>query len=393
MMKNANRFGISFMCYSPKVYSGLDKFNLILSGKLKEKGITPVFVFYDTMECQPTIQSDLEKQGGIVELIPSKDYVGLFFSIYRLYKKYRPVFVHTHFVNYVKLLTCLLSVCFRNKHFTTFHSMIYDDTYVGYKKKKGWLKSCLLRSFFRILEERSEKLFVISKLIGRQLTEFLGHTSLKIHTLYLGVNTTVSMKTKQDVRNELGISNNAVVLLNISAKEHIKGIDLLLQALAKLLARFPEKKIILLHAGGLRSDTQYNKDYESYLYNMTKQLQLENNVMWLGIRNDIADIMPAVDIYVHPSLQEGLGMVNMEAAVASVPLVGSDVGGIPEIIQNGKNGFLFQVGNVEDLADKIAVLIDEEILRMKMGNCSREILLKEFDVNNQSDKLLNLYMQ
>lgn len=386
-------YSLEFMCYSPKVYSGLDKFNLILSGKLKEIGITPVFVFFDTMECQPTIQSDLEKQGGIVEVIPSRNYIALSCSIYGLYKKYRPVFVHTHFVNYVKLLTCLFSVYFRNKHFTTFHSMIYDDTYVGYRKKKGWLKSCLLRFFFRILEKKSEKLFVISKLIGRQLTEFLGRTSLKIHTLYLGVNTTVSMKTKQDVRNELGISNNAVVLLNISAKEHIKGIDLLLQAMAKLLARFPEKKIILLHVGGLRSGTQYNKDYESYLYNMTKQLQLENNVMWLGIRNDIADIMPAVDIYVHPSLQEGLGMVNMEAAVESVPLVGSDVGGIPEIVQNGKNGFLFQVGNVEDLADKIAVLIDEEEIRMKMGKCSREILLKEFDLNNQSDKLLNFYMQ
>lgn len=386
-------FALELICYSPKVYSGFDKFNLLLAGKMIKKGVIPVFVFYDTMKWQPTIQSDLERLGAVVELIPSKNHRKQFVAIYRLYQKYHPIFVHAHFANYVKLIACFLSFCFGNKHFTTFHSMIYDDTYTVYMKKKGWLKSCLLRFFFRILEKKSEKLFVISKLIGRQLTEFLGRTSLKIHTLYLGVNTKVSMKTKQDVRNELGISNNAVVLLNISAKEHIKGIDLLLQALAKLLARFPEKKIILLHAGGLRSDTKYNKDYESYLYNMTKQLQLENNVMWLGIRNDIADIMPAVDIYVHPSLQEGLGMVNMEAAVESVPLVGSNVGGIPEIIQNGKNGFLFQVGNVEDLANKIAVLIDEKILRMKMGNCSREILLKEFDVNNQSDKLLNFYMQ
>lgn len=386
-------FALELICYSPKVYSGFDKFNLLLAGKMIKKGIIPVLVFYDTMKWQPTIQSDLERLGAVVELIPSKNYMKQFVAIYRLYQKYRPIFVHAHFANYVKLIACFLSVCFSCKHFTTFHSMIYDDTYAVYMKKKGWLKAFLLRFFFRILEKKSEKLFVISKLIGRQLTEFLGCTSLKIHTLYLGVNTIVSMKTKQDVRNELGISNNAVVLMNISAKEHIKGIDLLLQALAKLLVRFPEKKIILLHVGGLRSDTQYNKDYESYLYNMTKQLQLENNVMWLGIRNDIADIMPAVDIYVHPSLQEGLGMVNMEAAVESVPLVGSNVGGIPEIIQNGKNGFLFQVGNVEDLANKIAVLIDEKILRMKMGNCSREILLKEFDVNNQSDKLLNFYMQ
>lgn len=379
---------ISFLAYAPRIYSGLDRFDLVLAKKMMKQGYTPVFVFADTMEGMPAIRTDLEATGAIVELIPSRGKWAQIKAVGRLYRKYRPAIVHTHFVNYLKLITLFLSSWFGAKHFTTCHSQVGSVPFEEYRAKKGALKACCLRVFYRLIARKSSIVLTISQMIRQQYVDYAGCNPNNLVNLYLGVNTTPPEQDKQTIRQELDLPQEAIVLCNISAKEHIKGIDILLCALALI----QEKDVVLLvHIGGLRADNVENRAYEQSLYALAEELCITDRVVWLGRRTDIAEIMPAFDIYVHPSRSEGLGMVNMEAAVESLPLVGTRIGGIPEVIHDGENGYLCEVDNASELAEKINLLLIDKNLRNKMGEASRKLLLREFDIEKQTNKLLNYY--
>ena len=121
---------------------------------------------------------------------------------------------------------------------------------------------------------------------------------------------------------------------------------------------------------------------------MVVNLNLKDNVVWLGRRTDVQDILPMADIYVHPSRSEGLGSVLLEASVAGLSLVGSRVGGIPEIVQQEVNGLLVDADNAEQLANAI-----EEMMMTKhtYGEKAREMVYQTFNQTKQVHKLLNLY--
>ncbi len=382
------KYILSILAYAPRVYSGLDRYNLILAEKMIMQGYIPVFVFTDTMDGMPAIQRDLENIGAIVELILSHGKLAQTKAVWRLYKRYRPAIAHTHFVNYLKLITLFLSSWFGAKHFTTCHSQIGVMPFETYREKKGIVKAYCLRLFYQLIARKSCKVFTISQMIRKQYVDYAGYEPKNLTNLYLGVNTNPSKRDKQAIRTELNLPQDAIVLCNISAKEYIKGIDTLLRALALI----QDKKVILVHIGGLRADNAENRAYEQSLYTLADELAVTDRVVWLGRRTDIAEIMPAFDIYVHPSRSEGLGMVNMEAAVERIPLIGTRIGGIPEVIHDGENGYLCEVNNATDLAEKLDNLIQDEYLREQMGEKSRELLLREFDVDKQTNKLLNYYL-
>ncbi len=381
---------LSFLVYAPRVYSGLDRFNLILAKKMIAKGYTSVFVFADTMADMPAIQTDLESVGAIVELIPSKSKKAQIKAVWKLYNKYRPAIVHTHFVNSLKLLTLVFSRIFKSKHYTTFHSMIAECPYTVYKSKKGILKAWGVRMFFRMLAK--ETIFTVSQLNYTQFCDYCGYIPTRLHRLYLGVATKRPTHTKEEIRTKLNLAQDTLLLCNISAKESLKCIDIQLKALALLKEMYPNQKLSLVHIGGLRAENKDNQEYEQSLYKLAEELGVVEEVVWLGRRNDVSEIMPAFDIYIHPSRFEGLPTVLMEAAQASLPMVGSKAGGIPEFIHDGENGYLCEVDNPQDLADKISKLIADKELRSQMGSKSREILLKEFNIDTQTDKLVDYYL-
>ncbi len=392
---NKSKYILSFLMYAPRVYSALDRFDVTLANKMLKQGYIPVFVFCDTMSDMPTIQVDLEKLGAIVEIITSMASIGRWNftkNIICLYRKYHPVIVHTHFLNYLKMITLFLSLYFGAKHFTTYHSMITKWDVQGYKSNKGIVKLWGIRVFLRLVSRFSKQVFVVSQLNYKHYCEFCGYMPANLQCLYLGVSTTTPQYGKEQVRLSLELPQDAIILCNISAKESLKCIDVQLKALAILIKHYPNREILYAHIGGLRVDNEENRAYEQSLNALVDELGITDKVVWLGRRNDIADIMPAFDIYIHPSRFEGLPTVLMEAAQASLPMVGTKAGGIPEFVHEGENGYLCAVDDAEDLAQKIVVLLHDESLRKKFGESSHDLLLQEFDINNQTDKLLHYYL-
>jgi glycosyltransferase involved in cell wall biosynthesis len=348
-----------------------------------EQGYTNVCVYTDTMEHMPQLQTDIENAGGKVELVRSSD---LLRDIWRLYRKYRPTVVDTHFMNKVKLWTYIFSLLFGARHYTHMHSLLGDDI-KGYVQKKGNIKRILLGIYYWTLTKLSKRVFCISQAIMQQYRKWSYGDCSNVETLYIGTQLVSPKYTQEEARNLLKLPHDRTIITNISAIEHIKGIDLIINAVAKLKQKGLD--VLFVHIGGLRSNTIEQQQYADSLKQLVTDLDVIDNMVWLGRRSDVHDILPMADIYVHPSRSEGLGSVLLEASVAGLPLVGSRVGGIPEIVHDQENGLLVDTDNAEQVAYAIEQLPSDA---KNYGDQAREMVYQHFDQTKQADILFQRYI-
>lgn len=366
----------------PRVYSGLDHLMVETTKYATSLGYTNVCVYTDTMEYMPQLQEDIEEAGGVVELVRRSNYLT---DIWRLYCKYRPVVVDTHFVNKVKLWTCIFSLLFGARHFTHIHSQIGPDV-KDYVQQKGYIKRFLLGIYYWILGIRSEKILCVSDLNRLQYLEWSYGAKQKVETLYMGTQIHEPKYKKIEARNILNLPQDKRIITNVSAIEHIKGIDLIIKGLALLKQKGID--VLFAHLGGLRGETIEQQQYADSLKQMARELGVEENVVWLGRRNDISDVLSFADCYVHPSLTEGLPSALMEAAMAGLPLIATRAGGMPEIVQHGVNGLLVDADNAEQLANTI-----EQVLASKnnYGEHAKAIVYQTFDQSRLAIELMQIY--
>lgn len=376
------KYILQFLLYSPRVYSGLDHLMVEVTKQAAVNGYTNVCIYSDTLEHMPQLQTDIEFAGGKVELVRSSN---LLQDIWCLYRKYRPAVVDTHFMNKVKLWTCIFSLLFGTKHYIHVHSLLGDDI-KNYIQQKGWIKRTLLGIYYWLLTKLNRQVICISQAITDQYRLWSYGRCNNVLTLYIGTLLVTPLYMQDEARTILKLPHDRTIMTNISAIEHIKGIDTILQSIALLKQRGVD--ILFAHIGGLRSNTVEQQQYANSLKQMAIELGVEDNVIWLGRRNDVQDILPMADMYVHPSRSEGLGSALLEASVAGLPLVGSRVGGIPEIVQHQVNGLLVDADDAEQLADAIELILTSE---NNYDEQAKKMVYQQFDQTKQAHALLNLY--
>ena len=126
------------------------------------------------------------------------------------------------------------------------------------------------------------------------------------------------------------------------------------------------------------------------IQNMIKESELTDKVKLLGYRSDIPDLLSEWDIYVQSSLWEGLCLTVVEAIASGLPVVATNVGGIPESVIDGYNGYLVPPKDSKALADKIIELIDNPELRKTMGERSRRIAEEKYSLESMVKKMEEL---
>ncbi len=376
------RYILQILLGSPRVYSGLDHLMVETTKLATIQGYINVCVYTDTMEYMPQLQQDIEDAGGVVELVCSSN---LLRDIWCLYRKYHPMIVDTHFINKVKLWTCIFSVLLGAKHYTHIHSQIGPEVH-EYVKKKGVLKRILLGIYYLILGSVSKKILCVSDLNRVQYTEWSYGAKNKAITLYMGTQIHEPSYSKLEARSILQIPQSEYVITNVSAIEPIKGIDLIIKSVALLKQK--GLKVLFAHIGGLRENTSEQQQYADSLKQLVIELGVEDNIIWLGRRNDISDILSFADCYVHPSWTEGLPSALMEAAMAGLPLIATRAGGMPEIVKDQYSGRLIEPGIYIQLANTI-----EQVLSSKnnYGSNARAMVYNTFNQEKQARKMLQLY--
>ena len=184
--------------------------------------------------------------------------------------------------------------------------------------------------------------------------------------------------TREKTRSDLQINKNQQILTFVGTLRPVKGVKYLIQAMDILIKKRADLRLILVGDGPDRKA----------LGKMTEDLGLNNYVTFIGKvpHEKVPEFMTASDIFVLPSLSEGFGSVNLEAFAAGVPIVATKVGGLPEIIKEGENGFLVAPKNPEQLAEKILLLLGNSELRNKISE-NNKIKVKNYSWNHVVDVL------
>jgi glycosyltransferase involved in cell wall biosynthesis len=164
---------------------------------------------------------------------------------------------------------------------------------------------------------------------------------------------------RKSARNKLGIQDTDMVLVFVGRLLTSKGLVYLLKSMPIVLQHANNIKLVMVGDGADRS----------LLEQMALELGLQNNIIFTGMvpNEAVPGYLAAADIFVFPSLSEGFGIVVVEAMASGLPLVSTNVHGLPEIIENGQNGLLVEPRSPEQIAEKVLLLVESDDLRKTMA--------------------------
>lgn len=211
----------------------------------------------------------------------------------------------------------------------------------------------------------------------KQETEFLLNIEKEIEVIYNFLALKEPTKTREDMRRELEIEDKTKTIIHISNLRPVKRIPDLLKIFA--LSKNRSKLKLLIIAGA--SFTPYEP--------LVKELGIEDQVIVREQVLDVENYLNAADIGIYTSDKESFGLGILESMSFGHPVLGTDIGGIPEVIEDGKTGLIFPLGDIRGFANGLDHLLANEDLMRKMGEAGKKRAYKEFN----SDKIVDQYIE
>lgn len=229
-----------------------------------------------------------------------------------------------------------------------------------------------------------DRVIAISEAIGRVLlAEGLPAARLRVVRSAIPPSAFGRCGDRAPVLARLGLPADAVVLGVVAQLIPRKGHRFLLDALPGLIDLEPRLRVVFFGKGPLAEP----------LAARIAAAGLDGRVTLAGFRDDLADILPCLDLLVHPATLEGLGVALLQAAAAGVPIVASAAGGIPEAVHDGVNGLLVPPGDVPALAAAVARLLTDPDLRQRLGAGGVDLMRRAFSVDAMVDGNLAVYRE
>lgn len=182
----------------------------------------------------------------------------------------------------------------------------------------------------------------------------------------------------------LGIPANHKVVGNVAHIRPEKGHDYLVRAAKIVLDRCPDVTFVIVGRENINGEI-------NRLEELTAGLGIRKRVIFTGFRQDVFNIMRIFDLFVLSSLYEGLPLALLEAMSMGKPAVATQVGGIPEVIKDGLNGFLVPPRNPEALAEKIIQILQDHVLHSKMSQNAYQVVRKRFGIQEMVKRVEQVY--
>lgn len=182
-------------------------------------------------------------------------------------------------------------------------------------------------------------------------------------------------------RKALNIQTNKQIIGFVGRLEEQKAPDVFIKALAQVVQARQDVHAIVVGDGHLRTSIEA----------LSRQLKIENNVSFLGWRNDIPELFSVMDVFCLPSRWEAFGIVFAEASVMGVPVVATRVEGIPEVVLDGGSGILVDKDSPVQIAEALLEILSAPDLGKEMGRRGKEHVLKHFTIESMVDSHARLY--
>ena len=239
----------------------------------------------------------------------------------------------------------------------------------------------------RLLSRITDHVVALTPMEARDYFGLRVLTAEKISIIHSGVELNryhITAKKRQQKKKELGISPDSLVVGFVGWLIPIKGVTYLIKAMAEVVQRHPNSLLVLVGKGDEKGEEEIK------LKEQVENLGLADNVRFLGWRPDVDEIMGCFDIFVLPSLNEGMGRVLVEAMSAGLPIVASRGGGIPDLVKHGENGLLIPPADEGALERAISDLLSDKSRRKHMGETGKK-MCRPYSVEVMVEKIDKLY--
>jgi glycosyltransferase involved in cell wall biosynthesis len=205
----------------------------------------------------------------------------------------------------------------------------------------------------------------------------------KIHVLYNGLDLSPheNPRSRAQTRRELGIDDDAFVLINVGELTARKNAALLVRSMPAALEKRGDLHVLLVGTGPEAQP----------LRELAAECGVQDRLHLLGFRSDVADFLAASDVLVHCARVEGFGYAVAEAGAAGIPAVAARTSSIPEIIEDGVSGALFEDDLMGDLVRALEPYLHDRALRERHGQAGRLRVETEFELEKQMDKLEKIF--
>lgn len=184
-----------------------------------------------------------------------------------------------------------------------------------------------------------------------------------------------------DLRSSLGIGAGIPVIGTIATLAERKGHRHLFEAVCEVKSKYPNIRVLVVGEGPQKEE----------LRELVIRLGLDRTVIFTGFRQDIPQVLNTLDVFVLASHREGLGVAVLEAACSGRAIIGSNVGGIPEIVKDGETGLLVPPGDARTLAKKLTYLLDHPEHGGQLGERARAFVREEFSLESMVTGYVELY--
>lgn len=232
----------------------------------------------------------------------------------------------------------------------------------------------------RLFSRHTDRIFSVTEQLKHDLVGNIGIPASRIEVLYNGVDLgRFKPASRLEILSQLGFQPGDMVVGSVGRLVTVKNYPLLLQSFRAL----DRKDIKLVFVG--------DGPERPALEKMATMIGLEKQVRFLGHRDNVAELLAAFDIFVLPSISEGMSNTLLEAMGAGIAAVASDVGGNPEIIREGVDGLLFPSGNVEALVSRLQSLLTNAGRRAQLAQGGRERVHRDFSIDAMISRYERLY--
>ncbi len=286
------------------------------------------------------------------------------FKIIKYLKKYDIVHVHLFPALYWTALAKLLSF--------SKVTLVFTEHSTSNKRRKFYF-----RLFDRLIYKNYHIIITISKEVDILIKKHLGFKSSKFNLINNGVDIDKINTAKASNSSDFDISNSEKIIVQVSSFRYPKDQKTLIRSLPYISKPV---KLLLVGEGPLLEECKI----------LAEELEIEDHVLFLGVRMDVPELLKMADIVVLSSYYEGLSISCIEALASGSPLIASDVPGISQIVKGA--GVLFPVGGVESLAEEINKLLsNKEYYSDIVDRCL--IRAKQYSLDSMIEKHINLYKQ
>jgi glycosyltransferase involved in cell wall biosynthesis len=287
---------------------------------------------------------------------------------------FRPDIVHTHLcLHYV-----FPSLSGRRPlgHVHSDHSTLEYD-----RRSKHWR---VMRWLHRLAYRSGVVPIAVSREIAEKLARFYGVPDCRV--IPNGIPTADYCRSdtmRYTLRSELGFQKDDVLFVCVARLAYLKNHAMLLEAFSRGLSASQRAHLLLAGEGELMQP----------LETKVRELRLLGKVHFLGLRGDVRGVLSAADVFVLASRSEGHPLALMEAMAAGLPCVGTDVGGVPELIEDQVTGVLVKAGDCHGMAAAMVRLLDNPTERLTMAQAAKQRAQEHFSSARMTDAYVQVYEQ